>query len=403
MTPDDRQIDLLIRRYARGAEPRTAGDHLDADEMNTFAEGALPPAAQAQYVSHLAQCDQCRKQVAQLTISSGAMARAEVAETPGRRPFWAGLNALFSPRVLRYAAFTAVLAIAAGITFIALRRPSRPNDMIAAGNQAEQHPSSALQPSASSSNGATAADSNSRPQQSGSPSAVATGSDQFGRRDADRIAEAAPVPTITREAVPAAPEAKKAPAESDVARDQPSYAPPPPGEAGKPASVAGTISQQEQRKTEQYSDKVTAANRGRPAGLAKDARDDSMGVTSSQPTAAARRAAIDEKSKGGPSRNLENTANRNLNGNRAEPMTLNLPAPRNADKEEVQTRSVGGRKFRKQGNAWVDQKFKPSLSVKSIARGSEDFNALDSGLRSIAQQLGGEIIVVWKGKAYLIK
>jgi hypothetical protein len=84
-------------------------------------------------------------------------------------------------------------------------------------------------------------------------------------------------------------------------------------------------------------------------------------------------------------------------------MTSNMPAAKSGDKEEVQTRSVGGRKFRKQGNAWVDQKFKSSLSVKSIARGSDDFNALDSGLRSIVQQLGGEIIVVWKGKAYLIK
>ncbi|MDX6557731.1 MAG: hypothetical protein QOF72_780, partial [Blastocatellia bacterium] len=63
----------------------------------------------------------------------------------------------------------------------------------------------------------------------------------------------------------------------------------------------------------------------------------------------------------------------------------------------------GGRKFRRQGNAWVDAKFKSSMSMKSVSRGSSDFGALDSGLRSIAQQLGGEVIVVWKGKAYLIK
>ena len=59
--------------------------------------------------------------------------------------------------------------------------------------------------------------------------------------------------------------------------------------------------------------------------------------------------------------------------------------------------------FRKQGSAWVDQKFKSSMTLKSVARTSDEFNALDSGLRSIAQQLGGEVIVVWKGKAYLIK
>jgi len=43
------------------------------------------------------------------------------------------------------------------------------------------------------------------------------------------------------------------------------------------------------------------------------------------------------------------------------------------------------------------------MSVRNVSRGSEEFGALDSGLRSIAQQLGGEIIVVWKSKAYRIR
>jgi len=66
-------------------------------------------------------------------------------------------------------------------------------------------------------------------------------------------------------------------------------------------------------------------------------------------------------------------------------------------------RSVGGHKFRRQGNSWVDQKFKSSMTLRNISRGSDEFAALDSGVRSIAQQLGGEVIVVSKGKAYLIK
>ena len=43
------------------------------------------------------------------------------------------------------------------------------------------------------------------------------------------------------------------------------------------------------------------------------------------------------------------------------------------------------------------------MSLKNIARGSDEFSSLDSGIRSIAQQISGEVIVVWKGKAYLIK
>jgi len=48
-------------------------------------------------------------------------------------------------------------------------------------------------------------------------------------------------------------------------------------------------------------------------------------------------------------------------------------------------------------------KFKSSMAVRRVARGSEDFAALDSRLRSIAEQLSGEVIVVWKGKAYRIQ
>ena len=71
--------------------------------------------------------------------------------------------------------------------------------------------------------------------------------------------------------------------------------------------------------------------------------------------------------------------------------------------EASQTRSVGGRKFKRQGNAWVDAKLKSSMSIRTVARGSEEFDKLDSGLRSIATQLKGEIVVVWKGKAYRIR
>jgi hypothetical protein len=72
------------------------------------------------------------------------------------------------------------------------------------------------------------------------------------------------------------------------------------------------------------------------------------------------------------------------------------------NEETPQTRSAGGRKFRRQGNSWIDTKFKSSMPVKSISRGSSEFDALDSGLRSIAQQIGGQILVVWKNKAYMI-
>ncbi|HXI23045.1 MAG TPA: hypothetical protein VNG71_04150 [Pyrinomonadaceae bacterium] len=402
MTPNDKQIDLLMRRHARTAEPEITGEHLDADEMNTFAEGKLPPAARARYVSHLASCIACRQQVAQIALAGGAVVRSEsaVAERPRRRTFWEGVSALFAPRGLRYAAFAAVLLIVAGIAFIALRRPQPPNDLVASRTENEQHPASAIQPQANSANGA-ATEANTRPQQSNSPTNTSAGSNQSEKRDADKIAEAAPAPTMMKEAPPApAVETKKAATESDLAKSQPSYAPPPPGETGQPASVGGVAAKQAPQKAEAM-DKIASADRERSQGLiVTQARDDR--AQKDQPVAQQRRG-TDEKTKGGPSRNLENQAARNANENRVENMPLSISAPKPNDTEEAQTRSVGGRKFRKQGKAWVDQKFKSSMTLKSVARSSDEFDSLDSGLRSIAQQLGGEVIVVWKGKAYVIK
>jgi hypothetical protein len=401
MTPNDKQIDLLMRRHARTVEPEITSGHLDADEMNTFAERTLPPAARARYVSHLASCDDCRQQVAQIALAGGAVIRAEsaVAERPRRRTFWQGLSVLFAPGVLRYGAFAAVLLIVAGIAFIALRRPQQPNDLVASRTASEQHPASAIQPPAGSSNG-TATESNTRPQLSNSPSTATTGSNQQEKRDADKLSEAAPAPMMKE--VPSAPaaETKKAATESDVTKSQPSYAPPPPGEAGQPATVGGVAAKQEPQKAEAM-DKIATADRERSQGvIMARSRDDR--ALKDQPVAQQRRA-IDEKAKGGPSRNQENQAGRNANENRIENAPLSMSAPKPKDTEEGQMRSVGGRKFRKQGNAWVDQKFKSSMILKSVARSSDEFNSLDSGLRSIAQQLGGEVIVVWKGKAYLIK
>jgi cytoskeletal protein RodZ len=402
MTPNDKQIDLLMRRHARTVAPAITGEHLDADEMNTFAEGALPPAARARYVSHLASCGECRQQVAQIALAGGAVIRAESPVTEGvrRRPFWHSLSALFAPRALRYATFAAVLLIVAGIAFIALRRAPQPNDLIAARTEGEQHRASAIQSPASSSNGA-ATETNTRPQQSNSTSTASTASNQQEKRDADKLRDAAPPPTVMKEA-PSAPaaETKKSATEPDVAKSQPSYAPPPPGDMGQPTSVGGVAAKRAPQKTEAM-DKIASAEReGSPGLITTQSRDDRQ--MKDQPVAQQRRG-TDEKTKGGPSRNLENRSAGNANEYRVENMPLSIPAPKLNDTEEGQTRSAGGRKFRKQGKAWVDQKFKSSMTLKSVARGSNEFGSLDSGLRSIAQQLGGEVIVVWKGKAYLIK
>jgi hypothetical protein len=72
----------------------------------------------------------------------------------------------------------------------------------------------------------------------------------------------------------------------------------------------------------------------------------------------------------------------------------------------VATRSVAGRKFRKDSGIWTDTAYDSSTRTINMARGSEQFRALvadEPGIGTIAEQLDGEVIVVWKGRPYRIR
>ena len=418
MTSNDEQIELLIRRFgARPVGPNGGGSHLDPDEMNAFAEGALPQAARANYVSHLAECDECRRQVADLSIASGAVNRAEqtVIGKPERVGFWASLAGLFAVPVLRYAAFAVVLVAVGGIAFLALRqRTGSPASLVARNEGDQSQPQSAVKPATDTNNGLTNSNGSRSDTQSSLPAPAATQppASQLPGGAAGRQEELRPADTTTAPTVPAEP--MKAPEIAEKKADQPiiaskapyPFSPAPPGEGqgtrvqsqtGGLANVSGGPKQQQQQITQ--SDKPIQTERERDA--TKDARLDDANRKADS-TALAVRRSNDEKLKGGPSRNMDNLAINNRSSNEV----VRAEAPKTEDRdsgEAAQTRSAGGHKFRKQGNAWVDQKFKSSLSLKNVARASDEFASLDSGLRSIAQQISGEVIVVWKGKAYLIK
>jgi hypothetical protein len=313
--------------------------------------------------------------------------------------------------VFRYAAVAAVLVLVAGVSFVALRNHRDSPPLLAKNEPAENH-TSAVKPNVDTNGGltnpATRTDSPSAPAVP-APAATSaplsqTATDVREKQGEDRPADtAAPAPLAMKEPAKTVEGEKKA--ESTLAQNKPAYAPPPPGET---QSLRGAIQPQSggsasppggpRQQVQQQMDKSGA---DRERDMAKDARLDDFNRKSEQPVLAARRA-NDEKQKGGPSRNMDNIAA----NNRASSNEIRSETPKTesaAAEENTQTRSVGGRKFRRQGKAWVDQKFKASLPLKQISRGSDEFSSLDSGLRSIAQQLSGEIIVVWKGKAYLIK
>ena len=62
----DKEIDALLRQTAKsetfaGANGSGLLAHIDADAISAFAENALPEKTRALYMTHLADCDRCRK------------------------------------------------------------------------------------------------------------------------------------------------------------------------------------------------------------------------------------------------------------------------------------------------------------------------------------------------------
>jgi hypothetical protein len=413
MTSNDAQIDVLLRRFAGQSQGNPATEHLDADELNSFAEGALPEAARSRYMSHLADCDDCRQIVSQLAMSSGAVLAAEAPRAaPAGYSWWKRMGGFFSPMTLRYAAFAMVLVTVAGVVFLITRRP-RDSSLIAQNEPAKQDQVEAHKAPDNTSPGSSITDGTTKPSPAlTNPQGLATPT--AGKPDAlksDQPGAPPPKPEQEVAGISSPARVEKKTAEPEMAKSQPSYAPLPPVESQRAESMSSrerldpSIARGP-RKSEPPSDKFKVMDRSRAGEMPKDV-DDKRPADVVQP-AARKQSGNDEKDAGRASDSLSsrdrNTIQSKARGpaNQVANQSAGAVNQAQSNEETPQTRSTGGRKFRRQGSSWIDVKFKSSMPVKSISRGSSEFSSLDSGLRSIAQQIGGEVLIVWKNKAYLI-
>ena len=388
-TTNQNEMDLLLRALGRDAASRSqtgssleTGDHLDADQLNCYAEGVVSDAERLRYNKHLADCDRCRSIVASLVP---AMARQHEALKP--ESGWSlreQLAALFAPSVLRFAipalALTAVIAIA----IVALRRPQQ-TDFIAQNQQQA--------PSAVPGSGETQpTTSNGAPQPAGSPgqqSAELKQKNALSDQKSDTSQPLAVAPKTSSDKATPEREAKGLlePPDTSVAQSQPFAAQPSGASAPPPPPRAASLDANkvaEARKKEEDED------------LQKRRRDENVFQARAE-NEVARGAPM----KGGPLRNNSG----NVGGNSS---VLSRQANKDdrAAENAVETRKISGRLFHREGNAWIDSDYASGRATINVKRGSEQFRALiadEPGLRSIAEQLGGEVIVVWKGTAYRLR
>lgn len=388
---NNNEVDLLLRSLARRSESmsgdgkRVFSDHLDADELNSHAEGVVPAPARARYTEHLADCQQCRRIVIGLTQAAGAARQYEIPDQPHGLSFWQKLAALFSPAVLRFAVPALALAGVIGIGWLLLRQ--QPQSDFIAQNRAIEPSSSSGQPSPSP----VASEPSTSTQNGVKPQAVELNKEKNDLQEEKIRAAQAPVATdLNAKSTPLDKDATKSGQAGGVVESRPSYAseptaPAPPSSSATLGEVAGsnTTAKEQPAKREE-----------------RDEQERQREVFRNQSS--------DEH---GPNRSAAPRASSATAAGRRDDGLMRSRGPSGQDKKaktpEVEgSTMVAGRRFVREGNTWIDTAYESSRATINVTRGSEQYRSLvadEPGLRTIAEQLRGVVIVVWKNRVYRIQ
>ena len=377
------EMDLLLRRLGR-QETVASTEHLDADELSSYAENVLPSAARARYTEHLAECASCRDLVVQLSSSAGVVAAqetAKVSELSGLRKF---LASLFSPMVLRYAVPALGLVIIAAIGLMVSRQqPQRESSISQVMRQEEQ---------------AKAPVPASEPQQSSSPAGFvnptenATPANKRTAQSSDTESGPAPPPNVPPTVNPITTEVDQSAATKKV-EQQPADKEAP----AAPKTVAVTDAAEKldaDVRKQKAEDRAVIANEAPPVKAPEESKREAR-------TFGGAEAARSRSMKRGAE--PSGVATGAAGAGRSE---VQRDDAAEKDKNDTDIRTVAGRRFRKQGNVWIDTAYNSSSSTTNLTRGSEQYRALvadEPAIKTIADQLDGEIIVVWKGRTYRIR
>lgn len=354
----DKEMDALLRR-ARGGNAVAVGDHIDADAISAFAENALPDAMRRVYMSHLADCGKCRKLLSfnistkETAAQTAAVQEAAVVAT-ATESLW---SRFFRAPNLAMVMGAFVLMFGSLLGYLALQNQSVPNASVASANKPESRADgTATQPFEAPNASAPAAN---------MPMAAAT--------PGNSVAAVPPTGTTAddlakgRSAAPTAAESTTA----DVITGGETTAAPKPIPPNAPAtqpSMSGGVPADREVVTSKDEDKAVAK-----------ADDYTRDGTPRTP----------KKVNEGPTRgnlSIQQQIENNMQG-------YEIP---------LRKRSAGGRTFEDRNGVWTDTAYR-GQAVTVYKRGSEPYKKLDSGIRSVADQLGGTVIIVSGSRAYKIQ
>lgn len=373
----DKEIDAILRKAREGEfvfadnlksenqNPKLP--HLDADTLSAFAEKALPEKSKKLYTAHLADCDRCRRILSNLILLNAEeeilpviVTERKIVETqiPWYRKLFAAPNLVytFGALVLVFSGFAAYFVLQNTLTGtsseISQSTETKPNAKgPSAIENSDNFNANAVSNTASSTANTSA---NTAANLASNTASISTNSASNAASNAANAANT--VSNVSNKELTKSVPMASAPT------------PPPPPVAADGASDMGEIRSESKTKPEELSAARSAETPSVPKPIL-------------------------------PSKRREDEENKALRNTR----------DAQTDKSE---KKIAGKTFRRVDSAWVDSEYHRDSNQQSnmmlppltrISRGSNEYKKLDSGLRNIADQLDGIVIVIWKSKGYRIQ
>ncbi|HEX9959574.1 MAG TPA: hypothetical protein VGB00_01410 [Pyrinomonadaceae bacterium] len=368
----DKEIDSLLRRSAKGESVQTFDAHMDADEISLFAENALATKARTRAAGHLAECAKCRKILSNV-ISFNAAAESETIHAgeseivpPATAIPW--YRRLFAFPQITYAMGALVLVFSGIIALMVLQTADDSKNVSVAQREEVRETTKGVSGASSDGETTTIETYSANTSNAASVNPGMAGNSNAATTTASNTANVSANSSTANVAPP-------------VARQQPQ------AEKNEPVQTKRENSfvldgQDASNAAVQNKPSITA---GAPPSDAKQTRE---------------RAKDDSEMKLGKEHDAVSESQTAMRSAPSPKSMVKKSA--DADKNKAgEARAIGGKTFRSVGGIWFDSAYTSQPPVM-IRRGSDDYKRLDSGLRSIAESLGGTVIILWKGKAYRI-
>ncbi len=408
----DKEIDALLRQAARGETVSLSGNpkseiqnpkpfHLDADEISLFAESALTEKTKALYTQHFADCARCRKILSNVIALDSESVKESIGAPQAAKissivPWYRRLFALPN---MGFASGAFLLAFAALVAFTLLKSSGdSQNAEIARVESTEKmsgpnigEETQIIESNASAMSNGGSMMTNSVMSNSGSAMSNSAVSSSAMSNSGSLMSDSS--------AVSASPVVS-----------------PNSGAMSNGASASNSSAASNKRSD---ADDKTSKNEALNAAVARAKTADAESLMSSADfTPQTKREASEEKmrradgneaiqsnapapkSVAPPAKTRPALAELPVNGRATS--SLNSVSARKSKSDVPETRAAGGKTFRRENGIWYDAGY-GGQTTTNVSRGSEDFKKLDGGLRSIAGNLSGTIVIIWKGKAYRIQ